>query len=343
MKRAKGTGTVFKLKGNRSKPYVAYVKTEKVYNEENQTSYQKRKAIGYFETQRQAQAALEKYLSNEYDLDESKKTFGAIWEQELSQMEISDKRRTTYKSTFKNYFDSIKDMPIREIKAEQLKKVMKACDKSSSTKANIKGIMRIVFSYATENDIVDRDYSQYVKYKKDDAKIKRQVFTKDEVDKLFENQGNYTYDFLLILLYTGMRPKELIDLTKDNIKDGCIYIVQSKTKAGIRTVPIHDKIKPIIDNRLSKQGKHLMTTTKTSKIDYDNFTSRELPKINELLGSTHTTYDCRHSFITNARTCRMDFLATQKIVGHKPTTITEDTYTHITLEELKSELAKFNY
>lgn len=345
MKRAKGTGTVFKLSGNRTKPYVAYVYGDKVFNEEKKTCYRKRTAIGYYETQRQAQQELEKYLSNEYDLTESKHTFGYIWQKQFSKMELSQSRINSYNSTYKKYFGSLDKLQIKDIKTSTLQDIVDECDKSSFVKSNIKSIMVKVFEYAMQNDLVEKDYSQYVKFKKDDVKVVRQVFDAEEVRMLFDKQGNYVFDFYLILLYTGMRPKELVNLTKDNVHicEQYINIDASKTKAGIRVVPIHKDIMPIIESYMSKQGKYLIHPSRSSKITYENFTKRDVPKINSYLNTSHTTYDCRHTFVTHARECGLDFLCIQKIVGHKPTTITEQVYTHISLDELKNQMCKFNY
>ena len=55
IKRANGMGTVFKLSGNRRKPYVA--KERMTLKDGNQ------KVIGYFKTRQEAVAALEKYYT----------------------------------------------------------------------------------------------------------------------------------------------------------------------------------------------------------------------------------------------------------------------------------------
>lgn len=341
MKRAKGTGSVFKLKGNRHRPYVAYVKTDMVFNEEKQTCYLNRKAVGYFATQKEAQAALENYIQNPYDLELQYITFGEIWKKVYKNLDVSDSRDVVYRTTYNKYFKSIDKTPIREIKANQLQDIIDSCDQTSSVKTNIKTIMNKVFSYGLENDIIIKDYTKFVKFKRDDTKVKRTLFTKEDADILKANIGSWDYAFIYILLYTGMRPKELIDLKKENVKDGCFDIVASKTKAGIRTIPIHPAIDDLVKTLMAQKGEYLIMTDKGNKIQYQNFMARNLPKIQEQLGTPHQPYECRHTFITRARECNMNQLCIQRIVGHKPTTITEQVYTHISINELKTELCKY--
>lgn len=343
MKRASGTGTIFKLKGNRYKPYVAYVKTDLVFNEEKQTCYKKRKAIGYFETQKQAQAALEEYLKNPYDLELQSITFGEIWKKVYDKLDVSESRDVVYRTTYNKYFKSIDKIPLRELKSNQLQSIIDSCDQTSSVKTNIKTIMNKVYSYGLENDIINKDYTKFVKFKRDDTKVKRTLFTKEDVEIIKANIDAWDYAFMYILLYTGMRPKELIELKKENIKDGCFDIVESKTKAGIRTIPIHNELTELVNGLMAQKGEYLLTTDKGCKIQYQNFMARHLPKIQENLGCPHQPYECRHTFITRARECKMEQLCIQRIVGHKPTTITEQVYTHISINELKIELDKFHY
>jgi integrase len=52
-------------------------------------------------------------------------------------------------------------------------------------------------------------------------------------------------------IYTGMRIDEIINLKKENIdlKEKLITITKSKTKSGLRVIPIHKNLFDIIENR----------------------------------------------------------------------------------------------
>lgn len=53
-----------------------------------------------------------------------------------------------------------------------------------------------------------------------------------------------------MLIYTGVRVSELLNLKKENINLDEQYfdVVQSKTKSGVRRVPIADKVLPFFKN-----------------------------------------------------------------------------------------------
>ena len=62
MKRANGTGSVFKLNGKRRNPWVARV--TQGFNEKGRQKYVN---LGYFKTRREAENELLSYNSNPYD------------------------------------------------------------------------------------------------------------------------------------------------------------------------------------------------------------------------------------------------------------------------------------
>lgn len=342
MRRANNTGTIFKLKGNRHNPYVAYVYGEKVVNEEKKTTYRKRTAIGYYHTQREAQDALTLYLQAPFDLKNSNITFGEIWEIIYKKLDLSASRIQAYKTAYTKYLQPIKEIPIRDIKAIQLQDIIDNCTAGSSTKTNIKAVMTKVYDYAMQNDLVNKDYTDYIKFKKDRVKVERHLFTHEEIEVVWKRAEEWQYAFLLILLYTGLRPKELADLKQENVnlEERYIRVVESKTEAGIRLVPIHDDIFNLISNLMQNNSVYVFLTARGNKVERKNYTSRDMPKICEYLNTEHTPYDCRHTFTTRAREAGVDHLCIQRIIGHKPSSVTEQVYTHLQMQELLSEINK---
>jgi integrase len=93
---------------------------------------------------------------------------------------------------------------------------------------------------------------------------KRELFTLAEMKNIF-SYDNYNYnakEVFKILLYTGMRINEFYNLKKENFKnrDGIDYIevTTSKTKNGLREIPIHKEIKKNLErfdfNEIHKMG-----------------------------------------------------------------------------------------
>lgn len=344
MRRANNTGTIVKLKGNRHKPYAAYIHGEKIINEASGTTYRKKQAIGYYATRKEAQDALQTYIMQPYDLTNSGITFIEVWNIIKEGLDVSKSRLSGYEGAF-NYLAPIKDMPIKDIKAVHLQNIINDCPVGSATKTNIKTVMNKVFNYGLKNDIISKNYADFVSFEKDDTKIVRNVFTKDEIDFLWRMQEQWQYKLLLMLLYTGMRPKELMAVKKEdvNMDEGYISIVASKTKAGIRLVPIHDKLLPLVSDLMQLDGKYLIQTDRGCQVKYQNYIDRNFNKMMQDMKANHTLYDTRHTFITTAHICNFDLLYLQRIVGHKSNTITENVYTHTYIEQLKTEINKLSY
>lgn len=80
MKLPNGFGSVYKLSGNRRKPYRAIVTERWQIDTETGKWKQKRKTIGYYESKKEALQALADYNKSPYDVDASKVTCtAAFW------------------------------------------------------------------------------------------------------------------------------------------------------------------------------------------------------------------------------------------------------------------------
>lgn len=347
MKNANGTGCIHKLSGNRRKPYAVILTTGTEYDEKTDTYKQRRKYLGYFATQQDARKYLAMYNDAPCDPEYVDITFAEIWETIKPKLfeDLSEKRCGCYSAAYK--YITCADKRIKDIKTPDLQKCIDGCEYKSSTKQNIKTVMAKVYEYAMQNDYVSKDYSKYVKFEKDATSIKRLVFTPAEVETLWDNQGDWIADMMLVLLYTGMRINEFlssksIDIDLDN-KTITLPRNIVKNDSSARIVPIHERIIPILERFKSRGKEHIAVKPNGTQIQYKNFMGRDLKKLNELLGVRHTPHDTRHSFITRARECGCDNLVIQRIVGHAPETITEQVYTHLTIEELIEQINLVKY
>lgn len=344
MRNANRTGSVTKMAGNRRRPYIVRISDGYVYDEDNDKYILKRKTLGYYESQAKARKALADYLDCPCELDLIDITFSEIWERVKPTLKVSKSRLDCYSSAF-NYCKPIHNKKLRELKSDALQKIIDACPKKSGTKSDIKTVMRLIFEYGMKNDIVPKDYSDYVHFERDAVTIKRELFSSEAVSRLRTRSNEWPYALMLILLYTGMRISEFTENTKANVDmvNKVIKIEKAKNASSVRTVPIHNDIIPLIEMFLSHPGTDLCTKPNGTKFNYKNFMSRELKEICEYIGEEHTPHDTRHTFITKARECGLNNLVIQRIVGHAPDTITEKVYTHLTNEDLVESVNKVNF
>lgn len=80
MKLPNSYGSVYKLSGNRRKPWRAIVTTGWTLDQETGKSKQIRKTVGYYESRQGALQALADYNKNPFDLGAANITFGEVYE-----------------------------------------------------------------------------------------------------------------------------------------------------------------------------------------------------------------------------------------------------------------------
>lgn len=333
MKLPNGYGSVVKLSGHRRKPYMVRITTGFRYDEEKEDYLQVREVLGYYEKKSEALAALSDYNKNAYSLTDSKLTVGELWNMVKDDSHVSHARNKKLQATFNNHCSSIKDMRIKDVKTRHLQQTIDQCP-TESPKLEIKTIYKRIFTYATQNDYIQKNYADYIKASMPNTKIKRNPYTKPEIDFVWKNIDDEYFAVTIILLHQGMRIKELLDLTLDRIdlKNNTITIDQAKNKYSIRTIPINhavlDVIKCFYNNSADNKLFHITYAMYKRHID-------------SLFN--HHPYDARHTFATKCNELNISKLSTQRIMGHKPDSILEETYTHITIEELQKSIDNVFY
>lgn len=332
MKLPNSYGSITKLSGNRRKPYMVRITTGMVTNEEKKTAYAQRAVLGYYETRKDAMIALAEYNNKPYNLDRRTITVNDVWNRIKDAVKVSENRKKVYKSNYDKYIaDYIGTVPMRELKTEQIQEVFDDCEHGYSTKSNIRCVMNAIYEYSMKNDICDKDYMKYVTFEQESTILQRQIYTLEEVRNLWVHAGTDEYDFALILLYTGMRIKELRELRSENVNltENTIKIVQGKNKYSERIIPIHSKIRPLIECRMNKE-----MLFRINKGHFEYFANNTL---------NHLAYDTRHTFASRMHECKAEKVVIQRLMGHKPETILEQTYTHLSMGELAENIEKLKY
>jgi integrase len=176
-----------------------------------------------------------------------------------------------------------------------------------------------------QNDIIQKNYVPFLKYEKKDEKH-HTPFTTEEIETLWKDINKYK--LILIYIYTGCRANELLALKKAdvNLDEKCFNIIKSKTNAGIRTVPIADKIFPFFEFYYYESN----TDDVFDGIDYPQLATFYRDNI-----PNHTAHDTRSTFVSLATAKKIDERVIQKIVGHSGGNITRDVYTKLEISTLR--------
>ena len=314
MKRANGTGTITKLTGNRRKPYA--VKITLGYTEEGKLRY---RYLSYHRTRREAEKALAAYNADPYELSK-KYTFKELYDEFYA---IQEQTKAT--NTLKNHKAAIKhleplwDMKIQSIDRNVLQNFYSNLDVTPSIVNNIHRTLQGVIRHAVKLGVMPLTMLNVQKVldlsaTQDGQKFEHTLITKEERDKLWQNADDDTTKIILFYIYTGLRYSELRNLQEENIHDNYVQIVQAKTKAGERIVPICDRLKA------------LMPIPKVPSYPCFHEQFRDV-------FPNHKIHDTRHTFITMMTEAGIDIRIIQAIAGHQRKTSVTDIYTHITLEK----------
>jgi len=331
MRLPNGYGSVYKLSGNRRNPYAARVTAG--YDGEGRTLY---KFLGYYPKRELALQALAEYNKNPYNLELSNSTITDLWGifKERRFDKISKSGTSVYNSAYK-HLAPLHNTEIRKIKTYQLQKVIDGMTTKWQSKSHVQTLLNQLFDIAIELDICEKNYAKYIDIGAKEASTKHKAFTAKEIEILTKNVFKEPYaDTVLILIYSGMRPSELLGVKTEDVHLAERYIVAgSKTKAGKgRTIPINDKILPFIKKRYNPNNKYLITEN-GDKIKYNQY-SAKFKELMDSLNMQHLPHDGRHTFASLMNTAGANTTATKKIMGHSTGDLTERVYTHKAMSEL---------
>lgn len=350
-----GFGTVYKLSGNRTNPWVAAKTFGWENNNDTQTSKQLQRPIGYYPTEAEAIAALVAYNKNPYDIETNTITFSSayeLWSDEYYPTLKNDSSARTYKAAF-NHCSAIYDMRMRDLRVEHLEGVIRDCTAGDSTKARIKSMFNMIYAYCMKHEIVDKNYASLFSVAAAKPQIDRVPFSWEEIQTLWDNLSTPHVDTVLFSIYSGFRPSEVFALEVANVHIEEGYVVGGmKTEAGTeRVVPLHPDICELFTSRYNvavengwdyifmnneyNQGKYV-------PMSYDAYKGK-FKRIMGTLGMKHHPADARHTFITCAKERNMNEYILKKIVGHAIEDVTEKTYTHRQIRQLCQAVSSLDF
>jgi len=336
MKLPNGFGTVRKLSGKRRKPWAAILPAKYEFDPETLSAKTIRKYLSFHAKKEEAITALVDYNKDPMKYTTRSLTFSDIYEKWSKEKFQTIKKLSIdcYLNGYK-YCSPIYDVPFSELRLYHLQKIIDDCQFEHSVQKQIKTLLNQLYKYAMSHDIVDKNYAEFIKIDKLEVKIKRILFTSEEITSIEKaSYKNWAAGVALVLIYTGMRKSEILTIKKENIFFEKRYMTGGlKTAAGIgRVIPIHKKIEHVIRDLYDKSDICLLDFIKSKKLEvYINLYFKHLMKD---LNIDHTTHDCRNTFISRMHELNAPLLEVKRIVGHASRDITEAIYTKIDVKKL---------
>lgn len=314
LKRANGTGTVYKLQGRRSRPWVA-AKNKVV--------------IGYYAKKTDALEALE-HLSGKDLTDRYNMTFAEVFESWKKEhyKSIGEKSKDSYDNAYK-IFAMLHDKKFRDLRVADFQEALEPhMGKSRSSISKYKILLTQMSEWAVREEICTTNFAQYIKLPGEEKKDKA-IYTEDDIRKL-EKDGSDTAKIILMYLGTGMRISELFKLRLEDYH-GDRIIGGVKTEAGKRRViPIRPEARPYFEHFASIANGPLLLSGYKGQHSPDNFRKRDYYPLLERLGiEKKTPHATRHTYTTRAVKEHLEPVILQEVLGHKDFSTTANIYTHI--------------
>ena len=313
MRNPNGFGSVHYLGKGRRKPYRARIT---VGWEDGKQVY---RTIGYAATRREGLQMLADYHNSPYNVERDKITFEDMFNKwcEAKESKLDPKNFKGYRMAY-NLCSPIHNAKFSDLRKPQLQKMMDDINKSLPTKAKVKTLLRQMYELAMDMDIVNKDYSQGIDLTTEVESNERVPFSPEEINKLWKlSETDEFARVILILIYTGVRINELLNLKIENVHlDERYMIGGSKTKAGKdRIIPIADKIYPFISELYNENNKLLLVSTRSDGMSYHSFHRRWTPFM-ERHNFKHLIHDTRVTFASLAHAAGVNELNLKRLLGH---------------------------
>ena len=168
-----------------------------------------------------------------------------------------------------------------------------------------------------------KDYSKFVEIGPSVKKRKRKPFSDEEIKTLWQiaDAGEDEYvQIILMLIYSGLRITELLDLKKKHVhlEEQYIEIVRAKSEAGVRKVPIATKVLPFWQTWMAKRPRatYLLFTREGTRFNYNQYWASYWNPFVEEQGMYHTPHETRHTTISLLTRANVNQTIIKLIVGH---------------------------
>ena len=329
MKRGNGQGTAYR----RGNTWTAEV-TDYFYIDDSGEKKRKYKTKGGFSTKRDALAYCETLRGPEKRKAPTLLELYTVWEQ-TNLDSLSKDKKSAYKKA-RERLEPIIGRRIDLLTTSDLQNCINENASSYYTARDMKTLLSHLYKRAAADQFVPGNLTQYITLPKLNES-ESEPFTAEEVNTMWTafTAGDIFTGYLLIMIYSGMMPGELLACEKGMIDyDRCeIYGCGKKTRKK-SVIVFADIVKPVLET--------ISNTTDSERICpytedmfyklYHETTARigirDLPP-----------YSCRHTTGTAAAKLNLNAPAIQKMMRHSKITTTQK-YIHLETDEAHNSINK---
>lgn len=245
-----------------------------------------------------------------------------------------------YATMLKNSTNDILLSEVNEMYLQTILNSMADEGYAKGTLQKIRCIIRQSIHKAFKNSFINEDYSNELIIPKKAPVKTVEALTSEEQGLVEAACGVCTNgDFVVFLLFTGLRRHEFIQLewSDFDVEKAEIKVRKSKTQSGIRTVPLVRKALEIIlrQPRVDQYIFHNDDGSRASNSSMKKLAERirVLTDINKF-----TTHVCRHTFATRLVENGASPKSVATLLGHKRVEYALNIYTNLGKERLRKDI-----
>ncbi|MBR4291663.1 MAG: tyrosine-type recombinase/integrase [Oscillospiraceae bacterium] len=287
----------------------------------------KKEAMEYIPTLRNAPT---RKIPNLIDLWETYKT-------SKKYQKLGASRKEKYDIAWKK-LESLWFCKIDELTTFDLQNAVDSNADTYYTARDLKDLLSKLYQTAMPDEYVKSNLSKFIELPDLNAK-EQQPFHSDEIAKLWTDYtgGNWWTGYILLMIYTGMMPGELLDARKAHIDwEGKQIVGAGKKTAKRRETPIvlADVVLPVLAD-LCEHTKG----DKLIRINKDRFYETYYEALERAGCRRLTPYSCRHTAATELTLENIPPSVIQKIMRHARYSTTEK-YIHISIDPMLEAVNK---
>ncbi|MDF3005272.1 MAG: hypothetical protein K0S22_1744 [Oscillospiraceae bacterium] len=246
-----------------------------------------------------------------------------------------------YVRIIKNHFS---DRALKNILPSDCQKFLNRLYQEQYAKASIKKCVTVLnkaFSRAETDRLIKSTPMVNLTIPKAPTKKVSALTQKEQVAIETYCKNTLYGDFILFLLYTGLRVGEMISLkwSDYDCEERIIFVRKSKTDSGIRVIPLVQTAFEIISaQEKSEKDDYIFRNLHDDPISYSNM-KKCYEKLREKTGvKDFTNHVCRHSFATRLTERGANPKGVAGVLGHKKVEYALNIYTDLEAQALKKEI-----
>ena len=240
--------------------------------------------------------------------------------------ELSRDKQTAYRIAWRRWA-ALATRKLEDLKIETLQAAMDEAATTYYTARDMKNLMSHFYKHGLANQTVSVNLAQYLQLPPANAS-EQTPFNGEELDLLWKDfaAGNTFTGYILLMIYTGMMPGELLQARKEHIDWDGKQIRGAGLKTATRKaapIVLADVILPVL--RVLVDTSH---GEKLIHINKDNFYKEYYATLERIGTRRLPPYSCRHTTGTDLAKAAVPAFTIQKIMRHAKITTTQH-YTHM--------------